>query len=131
MQPGDRRGVAALGDQVAAELGDRAEGVVVDLAAGDDRNDWVEELDEGPQEPGLGLSAKAEQDEIVPGQDGVDDLGEDGVLVADDAREEGRACLEGLDEVGPKLLPDGASAEWGVVPGAVLEVKKRMWLAHA
>ncbi len=48
LEPGNRRGITALGDEVAAELADRAEGIVIDLAAGDDRDGGVEQLDEAP-----------------------------------------------------------------------------------
>ena len=34
-EPGDGRGVAALGDEVAAALAERTVGIVADLAAGD------------------------------------------------------------------------------------------------
>ncbi len=43
------------------------------------------------------------------GQDGVDDLGEHGVFVADDTLEERGAGLERLEEVGPEFLADGAA----------------------
>ena len=49
----------------------------------------VEQGGEGAEDARLGLAAEAEQDEVVAGEDGVDELGDDGVVVADDAGEEG------------------------------------------
>ena len=51
----------------------------------------VEQGGEGAEDARLGLAAEAEEDEVVLGEDGVDDLGDDGVFVADDAGEEGLA----------------------------------------
>ena len=64
-QPGDRRRVAALGDQLPPVFGDRIEGIIVDLAARDDRNLLVEQRDELAQDTALRLTAQAEQNEIV------------------------------------------------------------------
>ena len=86
--PGDRRVVAGFGDQIARVLGDRDEGIVVDLTAGDDRHGVVEECDERAQDARLRLSAQPEQNEVVLGQNGVGHLRNDGVLVADHAGEE-------------------------------------------
>ncbi len=64
-QPGDRRRVAVLGDQLPPVFGDRIEGIIVDLAARDDRNLLVEQRDELAQDTALRLTAQAEQNEIV------------------------------------------------------------------
>ena len=60
----------------------------------------------------FGLTAKAEEDEVVFGEDGVDDLGDDGVFVADDAGEEWGLRLRGgaqlCDQVVAELVLDGA-----------------------
>jgi hypothetical protein len=61
-------------------------GVVVDLRAGHDRQPLVEQADHGPDDPGLGLAPLAQQDDVVAGQDGVLQLGQDGVLEAEHAR---------------------------------------------
>ena len=50
----------------------------------------VEQADEQPRHPGLGLAALAEEDEVLAGEDRVLDRGQDGVLVPDDAREDRR-----------------------------------------
>src|SRR6266704_6447504 len=64
-QPGDRRAVAALRDQLAPVLGDRLEGIVVDLAARDERDLFIEQRDKLAQDTALGLTAQAEQNEVV------------------------------------------------------------------
>ena len=102
-------GVFALGlDEVEAALADGLEGVVVDLAVADGGDFVVEEVDEGADEAGLGLAALAEEDDVLAGEDGVLDVREDGVLVADDAGEVLLALLDALDEVLAHLLLDGA-----------------------
>ena len=62
-------------------------GCVVDLAAGDDRRPLVEQADEGADQAGLALAALAEEDEVVAGEQRALELGQHGVLEADDARE--------------------------------------------
>ncbi len=76
------------GDEVAAVFGDGGVGVVAHLGAGDVGAGGVEQGGEGAENAGFGLAAKAEEDEVVAREDGVDELGDDGVFVADDAGEE-------------------------------------------
>ena len=71
--------------QVAAEFGDRCVGIIADLGASDVGAGGIEESGEGTENSRLGLAAEAEEDEIVPAKDGVNDLWDDGVFVTDDA----------------------------------------------
>ena len=103
-EPGDRGGVALLGEEVAAALAQRPEGVVVDLAPRDHRRRRVEQAGEAAQDPALRLAPQAQQDHVVPRQHGVDELGDDGVVVAHDAGEDGRARLELAQQVAAHLL---------------------------
>ncbi len=116
-EPGDGGFVAELCDEVAAELGDGGVGVVADLGAGDVGAVRVEQGGEGAEDAGLGLAAEAEEDEVVSREDGVDDLGDDGVFVADDAGEERgfRFCggAEFGDEVFAELVLDAAGEAGG------------------
>ena len=82
VDPLDRGVVAVLGDEVTGLPGDRVVGVVVDLAAGDDRRPLVEQLHQRADDAGLGLAPLAEEDDVVPGQEGVLQLGKDGLVVA-------------------------------------------------
>ena len=59
------------------------------------------------------MAAEAEEEEIVAGEDAVDQLGEDGVAVADDSGEELFAGLELVDDVAAELVFDGAGAVAG------------------
>ena len=61
-------------------------GIVVDLRMGHDGQPLVEEAHHGADDPGLGLAALPEEDDVVTGQDGVLQLGQDGVLESEDTR---------------------------------------------
>ena len=65
--------------------GHRVVRVVVDLAAGDDRHPLVEQPGERADHARLGLAPLAEEDHVVAGEEGVLELREHGVLVAEDA----------------------------------------------
>ena len=84
----DRRPVALFLDKIAATPADRAEGVIVDLATCDDRDHFVEKIDETAQYPALRLAAETQQDHIVAGQQRIDDLRDDGFLIPDDSRKD-------------------------------------------
>jgi len=53
----------------------------VNFAAGDERHLRVEQRGQRAKDPALGLTAQAKQDEIVPGKNGIDDLGHHRVFV--------------------------------------------------
>ena len=105
-QPGDLRGVAALGHARAARSADRDEGIVVDLAAGEHRHHLVEQPNEQPGDPRLGLPALAQQHDVLAAQHRVLDLGDDGLVVTDDTRQERLATPQAGDEVVAHLLLD-------------------------
>lgn len=73
----------------------------------------VEEADEHAHEAALGLTLFAEEEHVVASEDGVDDLGDDGVFVAEDAGEEVVAAAEGGDEVVAEFDLDGAGDPTG------------------
>ena len=102
--PLDHGVVPVVEDELLGVMGDRVERVVVDLRAGDDRHVLVEQAGQGPDHAGLGLPPLAEEDHVVAGQDGVLQLGQHGVLVAQHTREQGLAGPDPLDGVGPDLL---------------------------
>jgi hypothetical protein len=54
------------------------------------------------------LAALAEKDDVLAAQDGVLDLRDDAVLVADDAGEERLSALQARDQIVPKFLLDRA-----------------------
>ena len=102
-QPRDERVVAFGGDAPAARRADRRERIVVDLTAGHHRQVLVQERRQRAQDPALRLAAETEEDKVVPRQDGVDQLGNDRLVVADDAGEE---------RVSRRQLPDEVVADF-------------------
>ena len=78
-----------------AEARERSVGVVAEFGAGDVRALGIEQRGERAQDAAFGLAAQAEQDEVVARKEGVDDLRDDGVVVADDAGEERGAVASG------------------------------------
>ena len=66
------------------------------------------------QDARLRLSAQAEEDEIVPGEDGVDELRQHAVLVSDDALEERPVARETLEEIFAQLVLYAALGPRGV-----------------
>src|SRR5262249_40761731 len=64
-----------------------------------------------PQDAALCLPSKPEKDEVLPGQNGVDDLGDDCVLETHNPREKGLARLEPADEVRAQFILYTASVE--------------------
>jgi hypothetical protein len=106
--PRDGELVAQLRREPAAAGADRHVGMVVDLAAGDDRRPFVEQPHEGADQPRLPLAALPEQDDVVSGEQRALDVGEHRLVEADDA---GKPVLPGAhprQEVLSDLLLDGA-----------------------
>ena len=110
-EPRDGRVVAELRDQVAGVLADRRVRIVAHLGAGDVGAVRVKQRRQRAQDARLGLAAQSQQDEIVPRQNGVDDLRDDGIFVSDDAGKEwnrirpGR-CLCRVAESGDQVLAE-------------------------
>ena len=85
-----------------------AVGVVVDLAARDDRRPLVEQAGQGADQPGLTLAALAEQDDVVPGDQGPLEVGQDGLAEPDDAGKRVLARPHHGEQVVPDLFLDAA-----------------------
>src|SRR6185312_5428657 len=115
--PHDLGAVALLGHALAAGLADGRQRVVVDLAAGQGGHRLVEEADQHARHARLGLAALAEEDQVLAAEDGVLDLRDDGVVVADDAGQERLAAPQARDEVVAQLLLDRLA-----LPAAGLEL---------
>ena len=103
-QPGDGRVVPGLLHQVAAAPANGLVRVVVDLAALDVRDCFVQQRRQHADQPRLGLPAQSQQDEVVARQNGVDHLRHHGLLVADDAGKQRLSALELADQVAPQLI---------------------------
>ena len=85
--PRHLRPVPLRGDDPPASRAYRVVGMVVDLAAGDDRRPLVQQCHQRADQSGLALAALAEQHHVVAGQDRPFHLREHGVVEADDPRE--------------------------------------------
>ena len=107
-----------LGDARAAVGAERRQRIVVDLAARHHRDRLVQQVGERAQDAALRLAAQAEQDEVVAGQDRVDDLRHDGLVVADDAGEQGFLLPQPGDEVFADFVFD-------VTPGEAASLDSR------
>ena len=110
--------VALRGQSCPAGGADRVQGVVVDLAAGHHRDVIVEERHQCAQQAGFGLPAQTEQDEVMARQQGVDELRNDRVVVADDAGEERPPGAQPGDEIVPDFFVDGAMRHAAGLDGA-------------
>ena len=112
--PGERQLVADLAEQAPAPGALRRQRVVVDLAAGDGGAPLVQQLHQGAHQPGLALAALAEQHQVVAGEQGALELGQDGVVEADDAGEGRLARTQPVEQVGADLLLHRARGVAGV-----------------
>ena len=103
-EPGDRELITHLRLARPAGGTDRREGIAVDLATRDRRNRLVEEFHESADDPGLRLAALAENHHVVPGEDRVLDVGNDRLVVAQNAREDALASRHLAEQVLPQLV---------------------------
>ena len=113
VHPADRRVFARLGDEVTGDARHRLVRVVVDLRAGDDRQPFVEEVDERADDAALGLAALAEQDHVVAGDERVLERRQDAVLVAEDAVDDRFALRNANEHVAANFFLDRDGAPSG------------------
>ena len=86
--------------------GGGSERVVMQVAACDGRQPFVEQTYERADHSGLGLAPLAEEDHIVARQQSVLQRGDDGLLVAEHIREDGAPLSDGCDEVAADFFFD-------------------------
>ena len=108
-EPGDGQLVSLGGQAAAARRTEGRERVVVNLAAGDDRDFRIELIGQRAEEPRLGLTAQTEENEVMFGEQGVGDLRHDALVIADDAPEQGLAGAQARNRIGAQFLFHGAS----------------------
>ena len=104
VHPRHRQVVTGLGQEILGEAGDGMVRIVVDLRVGHDGQPLVEQPDQGPDDPRLGLAPLAQEDDVVPGQDGVLELGQDRVLEAQHPGDQGLTPGDAPRGVAPDLL---------------------------
>jgi len=107
VEPLDGGLVTLVSDPQPGETRRRVVGVVVDLRATHDRQPLVEQADQGADQAGLGLAALTQQDDIVARQEGVLELGDDGVLEPEHPRHHRLAGGHPGCGVAPQFLGHG------------------------
>ncbi len=98
-QPGDGRVVALLLHQRPALAANRVVGIVANLAPGDVRHRFVQQRGQQADDARLGLPAQPQQNEVVPRQQRVHDLRDNGFLKTDDARKQRLFALQLTNQV--------------------------------
>src|SRR5262249_1181252 len=106
--------------------GDRSKRIVVDFGARDDRNTFIEQFGEQTDDAALCLSAQTKQDDVMPRQNGVDQLRDNRVLVTDDAGKQFLAVAQLFDQIEAQLVCDRK----GLMPGRP-EFAKGSWVIHS
>ena len=81
-------------------------GLVVYLAIGDFGDIVVQQVDHAPDQPRLCLPTLSQQDDVLPGEDGVFQLRDDGLLKAYNAGEDQLLCPYLGDQVFANLMAD-------------------------
>src|ERR1700733_11900343 len=84
--PRDRSRIAFCGDLFFASAAERRERIVINLAPSNHWNLGVQQIRQPAQNPALRLPPQPQQNEIVPRQQGIHDLRNNGVFVAVHAR---------------------------------------------
>src|SRR5271156_1062462 len=81
-EPGNGRGVAFSSNAFAASAANRGVGIVVNFAALDHRDMRVHESHQAAQDARLRLPAQTKQNEMMARENGIDDLRQNGIVVA-------------------------------------------------
>ena len=75
--------------------------MIVDLAALDDGRPLIQQAGQRPDQPRLALSALAQKDDIVPGDDGALQMGQHRLAETYDAGERVLSGAKALEQVAP------------------------------
>ena len=87
IHPVDLGRVAVKLDLLSAVSAQRCERIVVYFRAGDDRDLVVEQIGQLANDAALCLAAQTEQDDVVLGENGIDELRDDRFVVTENSRE--------------------------------------------
>ncbi len=92
----------------------------------------IEQRRQGTQDAAFGLTAQTEQNEIMPRENGVDDLRNDGVVVADDAGEEAGVAVmtQAGDEVVAEFVFHAAGAQAFFGKSTAAQFAECAWKTH-
>ena len=80
--------------------------IVVNFGAGDDRYFVIQKLGELADDAALGLSSEAQQNNVVPRENGVDELGDNCFVVTDDAAKKFLAARKFLYQICAQFVFD-------------------------
>src|SRR5579884_170271 len=86
-QPGNLYIVSTFLYLIAASLTDRLVGIIVDLATGNDRHFLIQQADKRARHAGLCLPALAQENDVLARENGVFNLRNNGLFIADNAGE--------------------------------------------
>ena len=128
LEPRDGRVVSGFLEEVLTVFGDRSERIVIYFAPGDDGERGIEECRQRAQDPRFCLTPQPEENEVVPAQERVDDLGHDRLFVADDAVEDGFAGRESSEKIRAKLILYRAEPMLRGAKGGTLQGAKCFWV---
>src|SRR5689334_12895616 len=95
----------------ASEFRDRLVRIVMDFRARHIGQKRIEQGRQHPDEPGLGLSAESEKDEVMTREHRVNHLRHNTIVITDNSRKQWFFALEFTDQVGAKLVLDRPCTE--------------------
>jgi len=113
LQERNRRSIAPFSNQIAASFTKRHVWIVANLASGHVRRLLIEQCGKRSQDATLGLSAQPQQNKILLRQNGIHNLRNHRVFVADDAGKKRFSRLEARNQVGAHLVLDGSCFQAG------------------
>ena len=108
-KPSDGGRVAGFLDQEASFPGDRGQRVVVDLRAGENGDLRIQQRGHLAEDPALRLTPEPEEDQVLAGQDRIDELRNDRVAVSADSGKEPLPSPEPGDQVRTHFVLDRAA----------------------
>ena len=103
--------IAVGADPITAAPAEGRVRIVVDFASGDVRGLRIEQAGKCAQDSALGLAAQAQQNEIVAGEYRVHDLGDDRIVIADDARKYRTLSLQASYQIFAQFVLDSTIPE--------------------
>src|ERR1700733_5966854 len=126
-KPRYRCGVSFRSDAIAAGAAEGSVWIVVNLAAFYDGDLRVHEAGQAAQNSRFSLPTQTQQNEMMAREYGVDDLGDDGIVVAVETGEKRFAFFHFLEQVFAKLLAYRAMRDFFFRPIAPAKFAKRFW----
>ena len=106
IDPGDRRGILMQLNRLPAVRADRMIRIIVDFRTGNDRNLIVEKICKLANDAALCLATQAQQNQIVPREDRIDELRNNRLVIANNAGKQFLAPLEFANQIRAHLVFD-------------------------